>query len=173
VSFGQATSRGGAISSRADIVVIGVGNLLLRDEGIGVHLAHALEEQALPEGVQIVDAGTGGLNMLYAMERAKKVIFLDAAEMGKAPGAFVRFVPRDVKLCGAEHAVSFHELGLPQVLDLADALGVACEVVIFGVQPKDLSWGIGLSPELARAVPEILAAVAQEVRTCPVATEHP
>lgn len=155
------------------MLIIGVGNLLLRDEGVGVHLAHAFEQQALPEGVQVLDAGTGGMSVLYAMEKARKVIFLDAAEMGKPPGAFVKFAPREVKLSGAELNISFHELGLPQVLELAEALGVACEVVVFGVQPKDLSWGIGLSPEVARAVPEIMTAVAEELRACPVSSERP
>lgn len=149
-----------------------MGNLLLRDEGVGVHLAQALEAQVLPEGVKVLDAGTGGMSMLYAMEKARKVIFLDAAEMGKPPGAFVKFVPREVKLSEAEPNISFHELGLPQVLELAEALGVECEVVVFGIQPKDLSWGIGLSPEVARAVPEIMAAVTHEARACPVATER-
>lgn len=154
------------------MLIIGVGNLLLQDEGVGVHLAQALEAQALPEGVKVLDAGTGGMSILYAMEKARKVIFLDAAEMGKAPGEFMRFVPRQVHRGEVPPNISFHQLGLPQVLELAEALGVECEVVVFGIQPKDLSWGIGLSPEVARAVPEIMAAVRNEASAGPLATER-
>lgn len=131
---------------------------------MGVHLAQALEQVSLPEGVRVVDGGTGGLSLLYALEKAAKVIFLDAAEMGADPGTVVRFTLQDARLAGDQLAFSLHELGLHQVLQLAESLGIVCEIVFYGIQPKDLGWGIGLSPDVEKAVPRILDSVMKEIR---------
>lgn len=140
-----------------------MGNLLRKDEGIGVHLVRELEKLKLPPGVALLDAGTGGIGLLHLMEKTSKVVFLDAAQMGKEPGTFLRFTPGEVKLVDDTFNFSFHQLGLPQVLQLAAALGVPCEVVIFGIQPEDLGWGTELSPELKRVSPEIMKAVLREI----------
>jgi hydrogenase maturation protease len=140
-----------------------VGNLLRKDEGIGVHLIWELEKLKFPPGVALLDAGTGGIGLFHLLEKASKVVFLDAAQMGKEAGTFLRFTPEEVKLVDDKFNFSFHQLGLSQVLQLAAALGVSCEVVIFGIQPEDLGWGIELSPELKRVLPEILKAVLREI----------
>jgi len=141
-----------------------VGNLLRHDEGVGIHLAQALEQMSLPEGVRVIDGGTGGLSLLYALEKTGKAIFLDAAEMSKDPGTFMRFTLEEARIAGDKLNLSLHELGLHQVLELAKSLGISCEVVFYGIQPKDLDWGIGLSPEVEQAIPHILDAVMREVQ---------
>ena len=73
------------------IVVIGIGNLLLMDEGIGIHVINELEQHKLPENVDICDGGTGGFKLIDLMHEAKRVIFIDAVETGKASGTITTF----------------------------------------------------------------------------------
>ena len=142
---------------------MGVGNPLIKDDGIGAHIAHELEKRCLPEGVKVLDAGTSGLGLVDLMREAPKVVFLDAVDMGKKPGTVKRFTSEEIKAVTDKVRLSLHEVGLPQVLRLSSRLGVCPEVVVFGIQPKDLGRGIGLSQELRKAVPNIVESVLREV----------
>ena len=135
----------------------------MKDDGIGAHIVNELEKLRLPEGVKVLDAGTKGLGLVDLMRQAPKVIFVDAVDIGKEPGTVKRYTPQEIKEVNVKVKFSLHEVGLPQVLRLASLLGVSPEVVIFGIQPKDLSRGIGLSQELKRAVPNIVESVLREV----------
>ena len=135
----------------------------MKDEGIGVHIARELEKLSLPEGVRVFDGGTGGLSLIDLMKETPRVIFLDAVEMRKKPGTVMRFTLPEVKMATDKVNFSLHQVGLPEVLLLASLLGVSPEVVIFGIQPKDLGWGTGISPELEKAVPEIIESVLREI----------
>ncbi len=148
--------------SEALVVVVGVGNTLFKDEGIGVHIIHELEKLGLPEGVKVFDGGTSGLSLIDLMKETPRVIFLDAAEMGRKPGTVMRFTPEEVKMA-SDGNFSLHEAGLPEVFLLASFLGVSPDVIIFGIQPKEIGWGIGLSQELRREVPEIVKVVLKEL----------
>ena len=148
-------------------LILGVGNPLMKDDGIGVHTVHELEKLRLPEGVAVLDAGTRGLGLIDLMKEAPKVVFLDAVDMGKKPGTVTRFASEEIKTVTDNVRLSLHEVGLPQVLHLSSRLGVCPEVVIFGIQPKDLGQGIGLSQELKKAVPNIIESVLREVDNHP------
>jgi hydrogenase maturation protease len=143
------------------IAVVGVGNLLLKDEGIGIHVVRALQELSLPDGVVIIDGGTSP-DVLDYLEPADKLVIIDAAEAGGVPGAIYRFRPDDVTLETGE-AISLHELGLVSSLKTMSLLGkTPPEVIIIGIQPKEIAWGMELSPELKEKVPEIVRAVLKE-----------
>jgi hydrogenase maturation protease len=143
------------------IAVVGVGNLLLKDEGIGIHVARALQESPLPDGVIVIDGGTSP-NVLDYLEPTDKLVIIDAAEAGGVPGAIYRFRPDDVTLETGE-AISLHELGLVSSLQTMSLLGkTPPEVIIIGIQPKEIAWGMELSPELKEKVPEIVRAVLKE-----------
>jgi len=146
------------------IVVIGVGNLLQKDEGIGIHAVKALQEMQLPANVTIIDGGTSP-DILACTHRGDKLIIVDAARVGGEPGVIYRFQPDDlVSESGA--ALSVHELGVPQNLRLMLLSGSEpSEVVIIGIEPKEIDWGIELSPELETKIPEIVAVVLKEMRT--------
>lgn len=145
------------------MLILGVGNPLMKDDGIGAHIVHELEKLRLPEGVKVLDAGTKGLGLVDLMRQAPKVVFVDAVDMGKEPGTVKRYTPQEIKEVNDKVTFSLHEVGLPQVLRLASLLGVSPEVVIFGIQPKDLGRGTGLSQELKRAAPNIIESVLREV----------
>jgi len=93
-----------------------------------------------------------------------KVIFIDAVEMGKKPGTVEVFTRKDIMLDADKTGASLHEIGLPQVFLMASLLGISPEVAIVGIQPKDLGWGIGLSPEVKRSVPDVLECVLDEMK---------
>jgi hydrogenase maturation protease len=131
-------------------LVLGVGNLLLSDDGVGVHTIQRLQEVArLPEGVQVVDGGTSGLDLLHYLEGVSHMIIVDAVETGQAPGTLMRItgdqVPAYLSL-----KMSPHEIGLPDMLFAAKLRDLYPEeVVIWGVQPATTGVGLDLSPPVA------------------------
>ena len=146
----------------SDTVVIGVGNTILSDEGVGVHAARLLQsDPRVPAGVTILDGGTIGLELIPYASDASRVLLLDAMNSGKAPGTLARMTGRD--LLGTTGGWSAHQLG---VADLIAALFLVStspqDIVVLGVQPGNTDWGTSLSPEVEAAlVPLVDAALAQ------------
>ena len=146
------------------IIVIGVGNLLQKDEGIGIHAVKALQDVQLPDNVTIIDGGTSP-DILACTRGGDKLIIVDAARAGGEPGAIYRFQPDDL-IAERGAAISVHELGVPQNLRLMLLSGnEPSEVVIIGIEPKEIEWGIELSPELEMKIPEIISVVLREIGT--------
>ncbi len=149
-------------SPRATLVV-GLGNPLRGDDGVGVRVAQALTAKALPPGVEVVDGGTRGLGIVNLIEGRRRVIFVDAADVGRSPGQFVRFTLDEAHLRGDDQSLTVHAAGLRDALLLAQALRMLPdEVIIFGVQPANLEWNSGLSPEVEALLPNLMSAVLAE-----------
>lgn len=145
-------------------LVIGLGNPLRGDDGAGVRVAQALAAQALPPDVEVVDGGTQGLGIVSLLEGRRRVILVDAADVGQSPGQFVRFTLDEARLLGDDWHISVHAAGLRDALLLAQALKVLpAQVIIFGVQPAHLEWDSDLSPQVEAALPGLVAAVLEEV----------
>ena len=158
-------------------LVIGLGNPLRGDDGAGVRTIEHLAAQALPPDVEVVDGGTQGLGIVNLMEGRRRVILVDAADVGKPPGQFRRFALHETHLLGDHELsvddglnagpgtdLSIHAAGLREALLLAHALKMLPEdVIIFGVQPKCLDWETGLSPQVEEGLPDLVAAVLAEV----------
>ena len=156
-------ANGESDSSSFATLILGLGNPLRGDDGVGCRMVEELMHPELPPGVQVLDGGAGGLGLLDLMEGWERVVIVDAAEMGQKPGEFVRFTPADVRLASASDRFSLHHAGLSEVLALADALDRTLpEMVIFGVQPARVGWGEGLSPAVEAALPALIAAVLKE-----------
>lgn len=116
-----------------------------------------LLRRGLPAGMEAVDGGTGGLDLLHLMEGWDRVVIVDAAELGRRPGEFLRFTPEDVHLVGSLVSLSSHSAGLADALALARALGRPLpEIVIYGVQPERMDWEEGLSPAVEAALPRLV-----------------
>lgn len=147
----------------APILVLGIGNILLRDEGIGVRVVEAMAAGPLPEGVEVADGGTGGANLVELIADRRKVIVVDAMDAGETPGTILRLTPEDLAPSDRPHC-SLHEFGLVDTLHIAQRLGCAPdEVIVLGVQPATLESGLELSPEMTAAMPRIIAAVHTEL----------
>ncbi len=148
-------------------LIVGLGNPLRGDDGVGVRVTQLLAERCLPGDLEVVDGGTQGLSLVNILEDRQRVIVVDAADMGRLPGEFVRFVLEEARLLGEEEGrFSVHGAGLHEALLLAQALGILPDqVVLFGVQPARVGWEVGLSPEVEAALPGLVAAVLREART--------
>jgi hydrogenase maturation protease len=154
------------------ILVLGVGNLLLRDEGVGVHVVRALGAEeggsaasspSLPSNVEVVDGATAGFGLVDILADRRKVIVIDAVQAAGEPGAVLRLTLDDVLPSGT-WPLSLHEIGFLEALAATARLGCAPgEVVIFGVRPAVVDYGLELSPPVAAAVPRIVALVRQEL----------
>ena len=127
-------------------------------------MIEALAALPLPRGVEVVDGGTPGLGLVSLMEGRQRLIVVDAANVGKAPGEFVRFTPADAHLLGEDQHLSVHGAGLRDALLLAQALqALPEEVVIVGVQPANLDWDDELSPQVEAAIQRIVGRILEEL----------
>jgi hydrogenase maturation protease len=145
------------------IAVIGVGNILLRDEGIGVHIIQRLHKLLnLPE-VELIDAGTSADVLMLISDSVKHVIVIDAATAGGKPGNIYRFTPEDVDT-GGNLEVSLHQNSLVANLKMLEMFGKKPEsVTIFGIEPAELESGLELSAEIEKKVPQLLELVNKEI----------
>ena len=145
----------------ASTLVIAIGNTLLRDEGIGIHILHGLQSQVgdLPD-VEFLDLGSGGMSLLHHIGNRKKVIIIDCAFMNEAPATMKRFLPQEVRSGKQLSGFSLHEGDLLKILEIGRQIGEAPdEVVIFGIQPADISPGEELSPLLSAKLQEYIKKV--------------
>lgn len=142
--------------------IIGLGNPLRGDDGVGLRVVEEVRRRGLPAGVVAIEGGNTGLDLLDELERWERVVIVDAAELGLEPGKFARCTVAEVKSQGG--SLSSHSAGLGEVLSLAQALGRKLpEIVIFGVQPADMGWQEGLSQAVEAAVPALSDAVLKEL----------
>jgi len=151
------------------VVVLGMGNLLLKDEGIGVHVAHAMQEMPSPDNMslEVVDGGTLP-DAPLSFEDVDKLIVVDAVQAGGEPGAIYRFHSEDIK---TEDRVltSLHQMSLLQNLWLMERFSQKPkDVVIIGIEPEDMNWGLELSAKLKQRIPQIIKVVLEEI-----GSEHP
>jgi hydrogenase maturation protease len=148
-------------------VVLGLGNPLMADEGVGPYLIERLERRAERyAGVDFIDAGTGGMSVLHWIDGRRKAVFIDCAFMGLEPGAIRRFVPDEVRSAKVLAHQSLHEADLLRILALAEQLGQCPkEVVIFGIEPQAVEPGQGLSDVLVDEVERYLSEIEAELRS--------
>jgi hydrogenase maturation protease len=143
------------------VLVLGIGNLLLCDEGIGVHAAQALMRSDLPEGVKVLDIGTAILDATIDLEDADFVIVIDAVKADGTPGTIYRVPFSDMQR--PENIASMHGFDLSRVLALAGRETFP-DVLVIGVEPAVIDWSLDLSPQVAQALPVVLDQVMAEIR---------
>jgi hydrogenase maturation protease len=146
---------------KRSILVLGLGNVLMRDDGVGVHAANALGSWAEEcAGVVVRDGGTLGLSLLPEVETCAGLIVLDAAMLRMNPGSVKTFegAEMDAQLSGKKYSV--HEVALFDLLAAAELLGAKPNRrALIGVQPDIVDWGLEPTSAVAAAIPEIHAAV--------------
>ncbi len=147
------------------VTLIGIGNILMADEGVGVHAVRALEARcrAVP-GLEIVDGGTSGLDLLPYIENRDRVLFVDAVTFRREPGYIGVLENQEIPaLFGAKD--SLHHLGLMDVLAAAQLLEVAPKAIcLIGIQPHTIATGLDLSPLLQDRLELLLAAIIAKLR---------
>ena len=140
----------------ADVTILGVGNVILRDEGFGVRTAEYLDAHYdFPESVQVVDGGTLGIELTQYVTGTKKLLVIDSINGGQEPGTRFHFHNDDI-MAHFQDKLSAHEVGIQDVLALLTVTGRKIpEVVVLGAQPYDLEAGVELSPEMKKLLPLI------------------
>jgi hydrogenase maturation protease len=143
--------------------VLGLGNILMADEGVGVHVVRAVEQHALPPDVECLDGGTGGFILLEPMQSADRILMIDAAADGNPVGTVTRTVPRFSR--DYPPTLTAHDVGIKDLLDLFYMLDGGREVILYAItiDPRQ-PISMNLSPEIASAanvaIHQILAELA-------------
>ena len=149
-------------NSEGKTLVLGLGNILMGDEGVGVHVLRKVEKRALPAGVECLDGGTGGLVLLEPLQNAGRIVMIDAAADGNAVGTVTRITPRFSK--DYPPTITSHDFGIKDLLDAFYILGGNCDVVLYAItidphQPISLD----LSPVVAKAADETVERIVAEL----------
>jgi hydrogenase maturation protease len=148
----------------SEILVLGVGNLLLRDEGLGIHAIRSFEARfEVSSNVRVLDGGTAGVALLGSILSCDYLIVADAARMGSPAGTVARLEGASLSVCFAEKQ-SAHDWGLCEILLQAKLLGHAPSVVVIAAEPADIGqWDTALSPVLAARLPQVVDCLANEI----------
>jgi hydrogenase maturation protease len=148
-------------------LILALGNHLRGDDGIGSAIIETLAKtESLPSDVILIDGGIAGLKTLLLMQDYRQVIIVDAAQIGCAPGGWVRFSADELEIqsTGVGTYWALHSIGLAGVLSVGKVLGILPpEVVIYGVQPKEIGWSPGFSEPVQKVIPIICENILEEL----------
>jgi hydrogenase maturation protease len=161
-TFDQHNSGGDDISPEK-IVILCVGNVLLSDEGVGVHVANELLKIDFPPNVSVFEGGTDGFRLIDIITGADRLIVVDAVKGGGDPGSLYRFDIDDVTHSPSGFKTSVHQIGILEVINLSELIGKKPRTTIIGVEPKSLDMGMELTPEIRAKMPRILDLVQEEI----------
>ena len=143
-------------------LILGVGNLLLKDEGVGIHVIRALETEILPPGVDLMDGGTGGLHLINWLQDYDRIIMIDATLDDNPPGTIRLIHPRYAS--DFPPLMSAHEIGLRDMIAALCLTGNMPEISLIVISVVNINEiGIELSPEIKAVIPEIIQLVKDQL----------
>ena len=145
------------------VLLLGLGNLVRSDDGVGVHAAFRLmSDPRVPSEVGVIDGGTQGLNLLPAITEATHIIAIDAVNAGAAPGTILRYEISELDTLPGSPSV--HQIGFADLLDALRWLDNPIQnFILIGVQPEETGWGTKLSPPVEAALPTLIETVINEL----------
>lgn len=148
------------------IIVLGIGNLLLSDDGIGVHAVRRLSEQYdFPPSVTLLDGGTKGLDLLPFIEGSDKVLIIDAANFNREPGTIDCVEGENIPAFLSANKLSVHQIGLPDMLFAARFMDITPrEMCLVGIQPHSMETGTDLSDVLSKRLDLLLETVLKKLK---------
>ena len=155
---------------RNKMAIIGLGNRLLADEGAGLHAIDLLEKKMLEENavaaVDIIEAGTPGMQLLHQFDGREKIIFIDAGNCGINLGEYRRFLPEEVISLKKAKNYSLHRFDLIEFLEFAARMGMTgkAEVVIYCIQAAEIAMSEEISPTVKKNLPFLVRDVCDEVK---------
>ena len=158
--------------SSPETLVLGIGNLIMTDDGVGVKVIHLLQERySLPGTVAVLDGGTLGLDLLPRLEGVKRLLVVDAVETGGPPGTLIRLTGDEINIA-FRTKLSPHQMGLQDLLLVAELQGFAPEeMVLLGVQPGEIEMGTELTAAVEAQVEPLVVLVQKELDAWGVAWE--
>lgn len=144
-------------------VIIGIGNILLQDDGVGVHVIKQLENDKSLSTIKLVDGGTSTLDMLGYFLDYKKVVVIDCLRAGLKPGTIYKIKPEDIKSYKKEN-LSIHDVQILDVVEMANMMGKYPEVVIFGIEPEKIAVNLEMTAMIVSKIPEIICNIKEELQ---------
>ena len=145
------------------ITILGIGNILYSDEGFGVRVIEELKKMDLPENVELIEGGTDGAKLLPVIMQADYLIIVDAIRADEDTGAIFRIPIEEVRQRPRINT-SLHQVGIMEVIGMANILGSHVNGVIIGIQPKDINTlRESLSPEIKKRIPNAIELIMREV----------
>ena len=155
--------RSGDSSHCPDVLVLGLGNTILTDDGVGIYAARLVRERVDDFCVAVKEASMGGLELLELMRGFKRVILVDAIFTGNSsPGSLVRMKAEELR---SGSALSRHQISLPEALGLAESLNIEVpkEIIIYGIEAQDVyTFSESCTPEIEKSLPDVADAIVQE-----------
>lgn len=152
---------------RTALLVLGLGNVLCGDDGLGATAIHLMRRNYLvPDEALVIDGGTLGLSLLPLIQDAERILMIDAIRhAGAEPGAVVR-IHGDEVMPAVRERLSVHQIGVADLLDGARLLGCCpASMTLLGLVPEDLGLRVGLSPAVEGAMPALIETIVAEART--------
>ncbi|AGF57830.1 hydrogenase maturation protease [Clostridium saccharoperbutylacetonicum] len=143
-------------------VIIGIGNILLKDDGVGVCVIRQLEKENLPSTIELVDGGTSTLDTLSYFLEYNKVIIIDCLKAGYKPGTIYKINPEDINGYKKEN-LSIHDVQILDVVQMANMLGKFPKVVIFGIEPEEICLDTEITETMKNKIPEIIKHIKAEL----------
>jgi hydrogenase maturation protease len=149
------------------VLVLGVGNILLSDEGVGVRVVENLQAMQLPDCVEVVDGATRAMELVDIIRGRKKVIIVDALAANAEPGAVFRFGPEQLAET-KQMSVSVHDIGIHEAIFMLQLTGELPEdITFYGIQPGSLELHEGLTPKVGTAAEKVVDFILEDLQTLP------
>lgn len=159
--------------SKVRLLVLGVGNDMMGDEGIGVLVARELNNRfTFPDGVKVVDGGVGGLSLMPMIRDADEVLIIDAVDARAKPGSIFMFNSEEIEVADSSERLSIHDTGILDVIRTAALMNDRVDATIIGIQPKKMDeFGGGLSRPVEKNLGRVVEIVCDllKSRGCPPA----
>jgi len=144
-------------------MVVGIGNLLMQDDGVGVHAIRALEELGFSDDVELIDGGTHSYDLIEEFCRAENLIIVDAMHAGGEPGTIYRAPLDELGLDPVENITSLHEMHFVEAMKMTRMLGFNPDTTVFGIEPAVIAVSMDLSPQVAEKFPRLVELMHQEI----------
>ncbi|MCX7946379.1 MAG: HyaD/HybD family hydrogenase maturation endopeptidase [Hydrogenophilus sp.] len=145
-------------------VVLGIGNILMGDDGLGIAAVESLQrDYRLPAAVEVLDGGTAGMELLEAIEGSDFLLVVDAIDAQQKPGSLIRLIDDEVPIFFRRH-LSPHGISFPDALAALELLGrLPHEVIVLGLQPQSIALSMELSPTIQAQLPLLVSSIAEEL----------
>ena len=150
------------------IKIIGFGNIFMGDDGIGVRVIEELQQQQIfkdNENIELIDGGTSGIDLVFMLQNAAKVIIIDAVDAGQKVAQIVVFSPYEIAEFKKKifKSYSLHDIDLAEAFELVKTLNLPADIKIIGIKPKKIGYSDKLSPEIENSIQAIISKVKEEV----------
>jgi hydrogenase maturation protease len=156
---------GGESTPQAAILILGVGNILMGDDGVGVRTVEAIMQIDLPDYVEVIDGGTASIDIQEFLRNRDKIIIIDAVRGGgERPGTVYRFTPGDIRVKKPVYT-SLHQVGLLESLAILEYSGECPRsITIYGIEVEKPDWSLELSPEIAAVIPRLIEKILDDIK---------